>query len=321
MDTSFDRILVTVGGQQALDVVAKVLLNPGDPIVVEAPSYVGALSAFAAYEPRFVTVPLDADGMDVEALSEVLDTGTRPKFVYTVPNFSNPAGVTLSLTRRERLVELCRRAGVPIIEDNPYGMLRFEGDHLPCLHTLDPQNVIYVGTLSKVFAPGMRVGWVVAPPGLLERLVLAKEAADLCSGSFSQLVAKAYLDGPRFRPNLAAFVDLYRRRRDAMLGALSEHFPPESSWTQPKGGFYVWATLPQWADTGGLLPQAVRRRVAFVPGTAFYPDGRGANQMRLAFCHPPEEAIGEGVKRLGGLLEDSAPRPRRPGSTPTPAGG
>jgi 2-aminoadipate transaminase len=297
-----DDILVTTGAQQALDLVAKVLIDPGDRIVVEAPSYVGALSAFSAYEPTFVHVDLDDDGLLVEQLEEALLGGPRPKFVYTVPNFHNPAGVTMSYERRRRVVTLCREARVPIIEDNPYGMLRFEGERLPTLRSLDPQNVIYLGTVSKVFSPGVRVGWVVAESGVLQRLILAKEAADLCGSNFMMLVTERYLSGAAWRDNLATLVETYRARRDAMLQALTEHFPEDARWTRPAGGFYVWATLPEYVDTRSMLAAAVERRVAYVPGTGFYADGRGARQMRLAFCYPTEDRIREGVLRLGELL-------------------
>jgi 2-aminoadipate transaminase len=299
-----EDVLVTTGAQQALDLVGKVLVDPGDQIVVEAPSYVGALSAFSAYEPRFVHVDLDDDGMIVDQLEEALVRGVRPKFVYTVPNFHNPAGVTMSYERRQRLVALCREAHVPIVEDNPYGMLRFEGDRLPTLRSLDPQNVIYLGTVSKVFSPGVRVGWAVAEPGVLQRLILAKEAADLCGSNFTMLVTERYLAGETWRRNLATLVQTYRSRRDAMLDALSEHFPPDARWTHPAGGFYVWVTLPAFFDTRAMLAAAVERRVAYVPGTGFYADGRGASQMRLAFCYPTEDRIHEGVRRLGELLDD-----------------
>ncbi len=299
-----EDMVVTTGAQQALDLIAKVLVDPGDEIVVEAPAYVGALSAFSAYEPRYVQIELDRDGMIVERLEEALVKGARPKFVYTVPNFHNPAGVTMSRERRERLVALCREAHVPIVEDNPYGLLRFEGPSEPTLRSMDPENVIYVGTVSKVFSPGVRVGWAVAEPGVLQRLILAKEAADLCGSSFTMLVTERYLSDDRWQVNLRGLVDTYRSRRDAMLAALQEHFPADASWTEPAGGFFVWATVPDYFDTQALLAAAVERRVAYVPGTAFYPDGRGRDKMRLAFCYPTEDDITEGVRRLGLLLAD-----------------
>jgi 2-aminoadipate transaminase len=299
-----EDLVVTTGAQQALDLVGKVLLDPGDVVAVEAPAYVGALSAFSVYEPRFLQVDLDDDGMIVEQLEEALLRGERPKFVYTVPNFHNPAGVTMSRARREQLVALCREARIPIVEDNPYGMLRFEGEPLPTLRSLDRQNVIYLGTVSKVFSPGVRVGWAVAEPGVLQRLVLAKEAADLCGSQFTMLVTERYFGGELWRRNLGALVQTYRSRRDAMLTALEEHFPSDATWTKPSGGFFVWVTLPDYFDTPALLAAAVDRKVAYVPGTGFYPDGRGRPQMRLCFSYPTEERIAEGIRRLGELLAD-----------------
>jgi len=297
-------ILITVGAQQALDLVGKLFIDTGDEIAVEAPSYVGALSAFSVYEPRYLQISLDDDGLSVDALEAALAGGARPKFLYVCPNFHNPAGVTLSLDRRRRLVEVCRAAGVPIIEDDPYGMLRFEGQALPSLRSLDPGNVIYLGTLSKVFCPGIRVGWTVAPAETTAQLVLLKEAADLCSSNLNMLVAEGWLaDRDRWTGTLADLVDVYRRRRDACLAALERHFPAGTTWTRPGGGFYVWVTIPG-ADTKAMLPEAVARGVAYVPGTAFFPDGSGRDRLRLAFCYPPEDAIEEGVRRLGELLAE-----------------
>jgi 2-aminoadipate transaminase len=306
IEADLEDVVVTTGAQQALDLLGRIFIEPGDLIAVEAPAYVGALSAFGMYEPRYLTVDIDDEGMVVDQLEQALIRGERPKFVYTVPNFGNPTGVTMSHSRREALVSLCREAGIPIVEDNPYGMLRFEGPALPTLRALDPDNVIYLGTVSKVFSPGVRVGWALAEHTVVQRLVLAKEAADLCGSSFNMMVTERYLARPFWRENLTALVDLYRSRRDAMLQALDEHFPSAATWTLPTGGFYVWVTLPTWIDTRALLAAAVERLVAFVPGTAFYPDGRGTNQMRLAFCHPTEDRIREGVARLGALLEDES---------------
>ena len=300
-----EDVVVTTGAQQALDLVGKIFIDQGDLIAVEAPAYVGALTAFGAYEPRYLTIDLDDEGMVVDQLEQAFVRGDRPTFVYTVPNFGNPAGVTMSLDRRHRLVELCREAGVPIVEDNPYGLLRFEGEALPSLRSLDPNNVIYVGMVSKTFAPGMRVGWALAEQSVVQRLVLAKEAADLCGSSLTMLLTERWFaDEERWRSNLSTLVATYRARRDVMLEAIEEHFPDGAMWTTPAGGFYVWVTLPEWTDTKALLAAAVERRVAYVPGTAFYPDHRGANQMRLAFCYPTEDRIREGIQRLGALLED-----------------
>ena len=299
-----DDMLITVGAQQALDLVGKLFIDPGDLVAVEAPSYVGALSAFSTFQPTYLQIPMDRDGLVVEALEESLAAGARPKMLYLCPNFHNPAGVTLSADRRQRLAELCSTAGVPIVEDNPYGLLRFEGQAAPPLHVLDPDNVIYLGTLSKIFCPGIRVGWIVAPPEALSRLTLFKEAADLCSSNLNMLVAETWLsDGERWRSALGNLVEVYRGRRDACLEALEDSFPDGASWTRPAGGFYVWVTVPG-ADTRALLPEAVDRRVAYVPGTAFYPDGSGTDRLRLAFCYPSEDRIREGVRRLGVLLQE-----------------
>ena len=319
-----EEMVITSGAQQALDILGKVLIDPGDLVAVEAPSYVGALSAFGAYQPRYLQIPMDEDGLVVEALEEALRGSARPKFLYTCPNFQNPAGVTLSLERRSRLVEACRRAGVPIVEDNPYGMLRFEGEGLPALRSLDPENVVYLGTLSKVFCPGIRVGWALGPPGLIQRMILAKEAADLCSSNLNQLVAEEWLsDRDRWRGSLASLNGVYRSRRDTMLAALGHHFPADATWTRPAGGFYFWVTLPETIDATSMLPTAVEHRVAYVPGTAFYPDGSGRNRMRLAFCYPSEERIEEGVRRLGKLLvevEEAADAGVRASGSGTPPG-
>jgi 2-aminoadipate transaminase len=300
-----DDVVVTTGAQQALDLLGKIFIDPGDTIAVEAPSYVGALTAFAAYQPRFLTLETDDDGMIVEQLEQAIVRGERPTFVYTVPNFGNPAGVTMSGERREQLVTLCREAGIPIVEDNPYGLLRFEGEPLPCLRSLDPHNVIYLGTVSKTFSPGVRVGWVLADPSVVQRIVLAKEAADLCGSNYTMLLTERWFsDDARWRGALAELVSTYRSRRDAMLQAIEEHFPDAATWTRPAGGFYVWVSLPAWFDTTAMLAAAVERRVAYVPGSAFYPDGRGRDRMRLAFCYPPVDRIQEGIARLGSLLAD-----------------
>ena len=300
-----DDVVVTTGAQQALDLLGKIFIDPGDVVAVEAPAYVGALSAFGAYEARFLAIATDADGMIVDDLEQALVQGERPTFVYTVANFSNPGGVTMSLRRREQLIGLCREAGIPIIEDNPYGLLRFEGDPLPCLKAMDPDNVIYLGTVSKTFSPGVRVGWVLAEQSVVQRVVLAKEAADLCGSNLAMLITERWFAGEdRWRGTLDRLVRTYRSRRDVMLAALGEHLPADAHWTEPAGGFYVWVTLPDWMDAKALLAAAVERRVAYVPGVAFYADGRGTNQLRLAFCYPDEDRIVEGVARLGALFTD-----------------
>ncbi len=305
IDADPEDVVITTGAQQALDLVGKIFLDPGDVVALEAPAYVGALTAFGTYEPRFLPIEIDEHGMRVDELERALLAGERPAFVYTVPNFGNPAGVTLSFERRERLVALCRETGIPIVEDNPYGLLRFEGEALPCLRTLDPDNVIYLGTVSKTFSPGVRVGWALAARSVIQRLILAKEAADLCGSNLNMLLTERWFsDETRWRTTLASLVEIYRGRRDATIEAIEAHFPEGTTWTHPAGGFYVWVTVPSWLDTRALLAKAIEHRVAYVPGTAFYPDGRGTDQLRIAFCYPPEDRIREGVARLGAILED-----------------
>jgi 2-aminoadipate transaminase len=300
-----DDIIVTAGAQQGLDLLAKIFLDPGDTIVCEGPTYVGALQAFSAYQPRIECVPLDEHGMRTDALEETLRrVGPRgAKFIYTIPNFQNPAGVTMSKERRRRLLELAREYDVPVIEDDPYGRLRFDGGHILPLRALDP-DVIYLGTFSKIFAPGLRLGWMAAPRPILARVLLAKQAADLCGSAFGQSIAEHYMKGTAWRRVLADLTHAYAERRDAMLAALAEHFPADVTWTRPEGGFFVWVTLPAHLDTKALLAEAVERGVTFVPGSDFYPDGRGCNCMRLAFCYESPEQIAEGVRRLAEVCED-----------------
>ncbi|HET6498998.1 MAG TPA: PLP-dependent aminotransferase family protein, partial [Coriobacteriia bacterium] len=281
-----DDIVVTAGAQQGLDLLAKVFIDPGDVVIVEGPTYVGALQAFSAYEPRIVCVPLDGSGMRVDALeAELARLGPRgAKFIYTIPNFHNPAGVTMPPERRRRLLELARTYDIPVVEDDPYGRLRFEGGHVKPLRSLDSE-VIYLGTFSKIFAPGLRLGWMTAPRPILAKVLLAKQAADLCGSAFAQVTAERYFAGTRWRRVLQGLTRTYAERRDAMLAAMEEHFPSEVRWTRPEGGFFVWVELPSFIDTGAMLAEAVEHGVTFVPGSAFYPDGRGRNCMRLAFCY------------------------------------
>ncbi len=297
--TSASSVIVTAGAQQALDLLGRAFLDPGDVIITEGPTYVGALQAFSAYGPDIRCIPMDDEGMRIDLLeAELARVGRRgAKFIYTIPNFQNPAGVTLSASRRRRLIELGREYDVPIIEDDPYGRLRFEGGHLKPLRALD-DDVIYLGTLSKIFAPGLRLGWVVAPPQLLSRLLLVKQAADLCGSNFVQATAERYFQDTRWRRVLQDLTRTYAERRDSMLGALEAHFPSEASWTCPEGGFFVWVELPPRFDCAEMLPDAVERGVTFVPGNGFYPDGRGKNCMRIAFCYAEPDAIAEGVRRL-----------------------
>ena len=301
-----DDVVVTTGSQQALDLVARVFLDPGDVVLAEAPSYVGALGVFRSYQAEVRHVPMDEDGLVPEALGAELDRlraeGRQAKLLYCVPNHHNPAGVTLAVERRARIVALAREHGVLVLEDDPYGLLGFHGDPEPALHTLDPDGVIYLGSFSKTFAPGFRVGWAVAPHAVRERLVLASEAAILCPSSFSQLAVSSYLASHDWKHQVGVFRDLYRERRDAMLSALDDLLPA-AGWTVPRGGFYIWLTLPEDLDAKAMLPRAVTERVAYVPGTAFYADGQGAAQVRLSYCYPTPARIREGVRRLAGVVD------------------
>jgi len=300
-----DDIIVTAGAQQGLDLLAKTFLNPGDVVIAEGPTYVGALQAFSAYEPEIRCIPLDGNGMRMDLLEEELRRlGPRgAKFIYTIPNFQNPGGVTMSAERRRRLLELSREYDVPVIEDDPYGRLRFEGGHVKSLRSLDDE-VIYLGTFSKIFAPGLRLGWMVAPRPILAKVLLVKQAADLCGSNFAQVTAERYFLGTRWRRVLQDLARTYSERRDAMLAALDEHFPAEAHWTRPEGGFFVWVELPAFVDTGALLAEAVEHGVTFVPGDGFFPDGRGKNCMRLAFCYADPARITEGIRRLAEVVED-----------------
>lgn len=302
---SADEVIVTAGAQQGLDLLAKVFLDPGDTIITEGPTYVGALQAFSAYEPDVVCVPMDDGGMRTDLLEAALERlGPRgAKFIYTVPNFQNPAGVTLRPERRRELLGLARAYDIPVLEDDPYGRLRFEGGHIKPLRALDDE-VIYLGTLSKIFAPGLRLGWMTGPKPILAKVLLAKQAADLCGSAFAQVTAERYLAGTRWHKVLQGLTRTYAERRDAMLAALEEHFPPEVRWTHPEGGFFVWVELPSFIDADALLAEAVEHGVTFVPGSAFYPDGSGRNCMRLAFCYAQPESIAEGIRRLAGVIED-----------------
>lgn len=305
-----DNVLITTGSQQALDLVAKVLLDPGDVIIVEGPTFVGALQSFRAYQASYASVPLDDDGMIVDLLAQKI-VETHPKFMYILPNFHNPGGVTLSEERREQVVSLAHQYGVPILEDDPYGELRFEGEHLEPLVVIsarqnggDPAgyfkgDVIYMSTFSKTVAPGLRLGWVVAPVEVVERLVQAKQGADLHTSSLDQMMVYEVVRDGFLEEHVKEIREMYRLRRDAMLAAMDQHFPKGTGWTRPQGGLFLWVTLPEGVDCLELIEAAVEQRVAFVPGTAFYADGRGRDALRLTFATCPTDKIDEGIKRLG----------------------
>jgi len=309
MDVTTDELLVTTGGQQVIDLVCKALIDPGDVIIAEGPTYPGAVPTFGTYEADVVQVEMDGDGMRVDVLETTLDTlareGRTPKFIYTVPTFQNPTGVTMSLERRRRLVALAKQRELLVLEDNPYGLLRYEGEALPPLFALDGgEYVIYLGTFSKILAPGLRLGWTAAPRPVLEKLNLGKQGADLCSSTLGQHFVCAYFAQRDWRQLLERLQKLYRGRRDVMLEALQDHLPASASWTQPQGGLFIWATLPEYIDTTDLLARALRDNVAFVPGRAAYLDGRGGTAMRLNFSGVTDSALREGVRRIGEVVSE-----------------
>jgi 2-aminoadipate transaminase len=309
MAVAEDELLMTTGGQQVIDLVCKTLIDPGDVIIAEAPTYPGAVPTFCAYEADVIQIDMDDAGMQVDVLEATLERlaeqGRRPKFIYTIPTFQNPAGVTMSLARRRRLVELARERELLVLEDNPYGMLRYEGEPLPTLRSLDGGDmVIYLGTFSKILSPGIRVGWAAAPRPVLAKMNIGKQSADLCSSSLTQHFVSAYFGTGDWRKYIASLREIYRRRRDVMLDALSEHFPAEAHWTHPQGGLFIWATLPDYIDTTDLLARALDENVAFVPGEAAFVDGRGRASMRLNFSGVSEERIREGVRRIGQTVSE-----------------
>jgi 2-aminoadipate transaminase len=327
-----EDILVTTGGQQVIDLVCKTLLDPGDVVVAEAPTYPGAVPAFSSYQADVVQIEMDADGMPIDELEATLDrleaAGRRPKFIYTIPNFQNPGGVTMSLPRRKRLVEVAIEREILVLEDNPYGLLRYEGEPLPTLYSLaGGEFIIYLGTFSKILSAGLRLGWAVAPAPVLAKMNMGKQATDLCSSSLTQHFVSQYFAEGRWEPYLESLRGLYRRRRDVMLESLAESFPAEATWTEPNGGLFVWATLPEALDTTDLLARALQRNVAFVPGRGAFLDGRGGSSMRLNFSGVDEAEIREGVRRIGEVIGEqlelfgalTGQRPPAPRGEPAPA--
>jgi 2-aminoadipate transaminase len=302
-----DEIVVTFGSQQALDLLARIFIDPGDVILAEAPSYVGALGAFGAYQAHVVHVAMDDDGLIPEALEEAIRRtaaeGRRAKFLYTVPNFHNPAGVTLAAGRRPRILDICQREGLLVVEDNPYGLLGFDGEPMRALRADAEEGVVYLGTFSKTFAAGVRVGWAVAPAAIRDKLILAAESAVLCHSSFAQLTVREYLTTQPWLEQVKTFRELYRERRDATLSALSSMMPPDCHWTRPAGGFYVWLRLPDGVHAKAMLPRAISSRVAYVPGTGFYADGSGGQYARLCYSFPDPGRITEGVRRLASVIQ------------------
>lgn len=315
-----DDVVVTVGSQSALDMVTRIFCDPGDVVLAEGPSYVGALGTFAAYQADVVHVAMDDDGLQPQALREALSVlatqGRRVKFLYTIPNFHNPGGVTMAVERRAEVLEICARHGVLVVEDNPYGLLGFDHQIYPALRASDPDNVVYLGSFSKTFASGLRVGWALAPHAVREKLVLAAESATLCPPTFNQMMVSRYLAQHDWKGQIKNFREMYRERRDAMLSALEQHMPAGCTWTKPAGGFFVWLTVPDGVDTKAMLPRAVTQRVAYVSGTAFYADHLGSRQMRLSFCYPTPDRIREGVRRLANVLDSEMELLRTFGSVP-----
>ena len=309
-----EDIFVTTGAQQGLDLVGKVFLDEGDAVLCEGPTYVGALNAFASYRPRVIHVPMDRAGMIPvaarEALKKARKQGVHVKFIYAVPNFQNPAGVTLAAERRRELLEIAREFDLIILEDNPYGMLRFEGEALPTIASLEQESgggtdrVVYLGTFSKIFAPGVRLGWVHAQPGILHKLNVGKQGADLCSSNLSQMLIYSYFKHADWRAYVKRLTALYKERRDAMLDALAEFMPNEVHWTHPEGGLFVWATLPSYVDATSMLPQAIKKNVAYVPGEGFYSGGAGKNCMRLNFSFVEPKKIRRGIELLSEVVRE-----------------
>jgi 2-aminoadipate transaminase len=330
-----DDVVVTVGGQQALDLIARVFLDPGDVVLAEGPTYVGALGVFQAAQAQVRHVAMDADGLIPSALAEAIDevarSGRRAKFLYSIPTYQNPAGVTLTDSRREEVLAICERAGLLVVEDDPYGMLSFSGDAPRPLRARRRDGVFYVSTFSKTFAPGLRVGWVLAPHAVREKLVMASEANILCPSAFAQGAVTQYLSTMPWREQIKTYREIYRERRDALLDALDDMMPPGTTWTRPDGGLFVWATLPDGLDSKAMMPRAVAARVAYVPGTGFFADGTGTGNMRLNFSFSAPERLREGVRRLAGVMEEElalravfgsavqpAPRRRGPAAADAP---
>ncbi|CAN5174788.1 PLP-dependent aminotransferase family protein [soil metagenome] len=300
-----DDLVVTTGSQHALELITKLFVNPGDVVLAEAPSYVTALTVFKSFQAEVAHVAMDEFGLVPQALRETIARvraeGKPIKFLYTIPTFSNPAGVTLTWERRLEVLEICRSNDILVLEDNPYGLLYFEGQPPHAMRSVEDDGVVYLGTFSKTLAPGFRVGWALAPHAIREKIILANEAAVLSPSSFTQYVIHEYLSGADWKGQINTFRGVYRERRDAMLTALDDYLP-DLSWTNPSGGFYVWVTLPENLDSKSMLPRAVKELVAYTPGTAFYADGSGRNKIRLSFCYPTPDFIREGIRRLSTVI-------------------
>ena len=304
-----ENILITAGSQQALYILAKIFVNPGDHVVIEAPTYIGILTAFQSYYPDYISIEMDDEGMNTEILSEKLkklkSDGKKPKLIYTIPTFQNPAGVTMNIERRKHLLELGEKYNVLIVEDDPYGELRYSGEPLPLLKSMDKNdNVIYLGTFSKVLAPGMRLAHMIADEEIIRKAVLAKQGIDLCTNTFAQYIARDYITGGYLQRHLPEIRVMYKRHRDLMLNAMEDYFPPGVKWTKPDGGMFLWVTLPDRVDARKMFKRAIENKVAYVVGSAFYSQRDHKNTMRLNFTYSSEEQIEDGIKRLGKVIKD-----------------
>ncbi|NTV53762.1 MAG: PLP-dependent aminotransferase family protein, partial [Candidatus Firestonebacteria bacterium] len=302
-----DNILVTTGSQQAMNLLAQVLLNPGDLVLVENPTYLGALQSFQACRARVASVPMDADGLRPDALEEMLQAlhlrGERPKFLYLIPTFQNPTGVTLSRERRHQLYTLLQAYDLLLIEDDPYGLLRFEGEPVSLIKSLDHEDrVVYLGSFSKILAPGFRTGWLAAPAEITNRVSIAKQAQDLCSNTFAQYCVFEALHHDILFPHVQKIIALYREKRDRMLTALEKYFPSGVTWTHPQGGMFIWVTLPPALKALELLKFALAENVAYVNGEPFFANGGGENHFRLNYSYARDEDIDEGIARLGRVI-------------------
>ena len=305
IQSSVEDLVITTGSQHGLDLLSGLFLDKGDVVVAEGPSYVGALGIFRHYEADVEHVYTDHDGMSPEALQETITKlkaeGRRIKFLYLVPNFANPSGVTLSAERRPRILEICKREHILIIEDNPYGLLYFDKPVPDALRAVEEEGVVYLGSFSKILAPGFRVGYVLAPPAIRDKMVLAQESALLCPSSFTQMMISEYLANADWKGQIDTFRGVYKERKDAALAAMHEYLP-DLHTTRPDGGFYLWVTLPEGVDSKAMLPLAVKELVAYTPGTAFYGDGTGQNKLRVCYSYPTPENIKLGIKRLANVI-------------------
>lgn len=300
---SMDEIIITNGSQQGLDFSGKIFLDEGDTVLCESPTYLGAINAFRPYRPRFVEVPTDEHGMLIEELESILLKNRDIKLIYVVPDFQNPTGRTWSLERRKHFIDLITRHEIHVLEDNPYGELRFEGEMLPSLKSLDKEGlVIYLGTFSKIFCPGMRIGWIAADKPIIEKYVLLKQGADLHTSSISQMEISKYLDTNDIDSDIKRLITVYRDRRDTMVDSMRDFFPENVTFNRPQGGLFLWAQLPENINARHVLAEALDCNVAFVPGGSFFPNGGRENTMRLNYSNMPCEKIVEGISRLGGVL-------------------